>query len=124
MSMTQVMPPDRQVRNEAGANDRIVQLQLERQLRNRFCFASDAIGYDVFDGVAVLRGHVDSFHQKQIVQELARRTPGVMTIVNQLVVAPSAFKDSVDEVVLSDTNDAPQPRWQSMNSQNRPEYRP
>jgi hypothetical protein len=40
----------------------------------------------VRDGVACLEGHVSTFYQKQLAQEIVRRTPGVKGIHNHICV--------------------------------------
>jgi len=51
--------------------------------------------FDYCEGVVVLRGHVSSFHEKQLVQEAARKVDGVKVIVNRLNVNRSRFSESV-----------------------------
>ncbi len=53
------------------------------------------VGFEYNGGVVVLRGHVNSFHEKQLVQEVARKVEGVRIIVNRLTVDRSEFSDSV-----------------------------
>lgn len=53
------------------------------------------VGFEYDGGVVVLRGHVNSFHEKQLVQEVARKVEGVRIIVNRLTVDRSEFSDSV-----------------------------
>lgn len=51
------------------------------------------IEYD--DGVVLLRGHVNSFHEKQVVQEIVRKVSGIRIIINRLTVDRSEFSDSI-----------------------------
>lgn len=97
MAVTQELEQDREVRNQAGEQDRLAQLQLQVRLRCQFGFSAPAISVHCSDGILVLEGHVDSFHQKQTAQELARRIPGVTSVVNRLVVDPSRVSSRVHE---------------------------
>jgi hypothetical protein len=51
------------------------------------------------EGVVVLRGHVGSFHEKQMAQEVARNVNGVRVVVNRLVVEPSQLTSCVNALI-------------------------
>jgi hypothetical protein len=40
----------------------------------------------VRDGIARLEGHLPTYHQKQLAQEIVRRSPGIKSIHNEIVV--------------------------------------
>jgi osmotically-inducible protein OsmY len=42
------------------------------------------------DGIVYLRGHTDSYYQKQLAQEAVRRLDGVEAVVNEITVSASA----------------------------------
>jgi hypothetical protein len=46
------------------------------------------IDCEIRDGIALLHGTVSSFYHKQLVQEIARKTPGVEYVINRIVVIP------------------------------------
>ncbi len=68
--------------------DKTIKEQLEQQFRStpyRELFRT----ISHFDrGVATLDGEVSSFYLKQIAQTLAKRVPGVHTVVNHIAVRP------------------------------------
>ena len=88
-------------RNDFTENERAVERQLDACLREYFFFATQRVNWECHDGVVVLRGHVTTFHEKQMAQELARRVVGVRIVVNRLVVEANATSCLVNEVVLS-----------------------
>ncbi len=88
-------------RNDFAENDRAVERQLDACLREYFFFATQRVNLECHDGVVVLRGHVSTFHEKQMAQELARRVEGVRIVVNRLVVGANAISRIVNEAVLS-----------------------
>ena len=88
-------------RNDFTENDRAVERQLDACLREYFFFATQRVNWECRDGVVVLRGHVNTFHEKQMAQELARRVEGVRMVVNRLVVGINATSRLVNEVVFS-----------------------
>ncbi len=47
----------------------------------------------------MLRGHLGSYHQKQLAQELVRKIDGVQIIVNRLVVDCSELTGMLSEMV-------------------------
>lgn len=69
--------------------------QLTDRLAANNYLSGDEVDFEYDDGVVVLRGHVSSFHEKQIVQEVVRKVAGIRIIVNRLVVDRSEFSDSV-----------------------------
>jgi len=97
MNVTQEMERDCDVRDQSGEQDRLAQVQLQNRLRCQFGFSASAISARCSAGMLVLEGHVDSFYQKQMAQELARRVSGVRLVVNRLVVDPSCGSGRVHE---------------------------
>jgi osmotically-inducible protein OsmY len=89
------------VENALAENDRAVERQLDACLREYFFFAAQRVSWEFHEGVVVLRGQVDTFHEKQMAQELARRVEGVKVVVNRLVVGANATSRLVNEAVLS-----------------------
>jgi osmotically-inducible protein OsmY len=95
--MVQVL---RQQTNSSSASDTIDDgAGIRHQLAERFAIngysSANEVGFEYCEGVVVLRGHVDSFHEKQLVQEVARKVDGVKIIVNRLMVYRSDFSDTV-----------------------------
>ena len=72
--------------NVSAENDRAVERQLDACLREYFFFAAQRVSWEFHEGVVVLRGQVNTFHEKQMAQELARRVEGVRVVVNRVVV--------------------------------------
>ena len=72
--------------NVSAENDRAVERQLDACLREYFFFAAQRVSWEFHEGVVVLRGQVNTFHEKQMAQELARRVEGVRVVVNRLAV--------------------------------------
>ena len=70
-------------RNALAENDRAIERQLDACLREYFYFAAQRVSWEFHEGVVVLRGQVDTFHEKQMAQELARRVEGVRVVVNR-----------------------------------------
>ena len=97
MAVTQKMERDHDVWNQAGDQDRLARLQLQVRLHRQFGFSGPAIGCHCSEGILVLEGHVDSFYQKQTAQEIARRIPGVKSVVNLLVVDAALRSSRVHE---------------------------
>lgn len=50
------------------------------------------------NGTLVLRGRVTSFHQKQLVQTVAARLPGVERVVNELDVVAASLPERTGDV--------------------------
>ena len=73
----------------------VIWQQLTDRLAANGYSSENDVGFEYNGGVVVLRGHVNSFHEKQLVQELARKVDGVRIIVNRLKVDRSEFSDSV-----------------------------
>jgi osmotically-inducible protein OsmY len=46
------------------------------------------VSCDWRDGILYLRGHTQSFYQKQLAQEAVRRLDGIETVVNEIKVHP------------------------------------
>ena len=97
MAVTQEMERDHDVWNQAGEQDRLAMLQLQVRLQRQFGFSGPAIGCHCSEGTLVLEGQVDSFYQKQTAQEIARRIPGVKSVVNLLVVDAALVSSRVHE---------------------------
>lgn len=91
------------IRNEAEQQDRIVKNQLLNKLRCQFGFSGGEIVICCTDGVVVLEGHVECFYQKQMAQELARRTADVRSVVNRIVVDPSRSRERTRETFRADS---------------------
>lgn len=72
-----------------------IRQQLAERLAISGYSSANDVGFEYCEGVVVLRGHVSSFHEKQLVQEAARKVDGVKIIVNRLMVNRSDFSDSV-----------------------------
>ena len=87
--------------NDGVENDRAVERQLGASLREYFFFAAQRVRWEFHEGVVILRGHVNTFHEKQMAQELARRVKGVRMVINRLVVDANATSRIVNEAVLS-----------------------
>ncbi|MEJ7591540.1 MAG: BON domain-containing protein [Planctomycetaceae bacterium] len=101
MAMPQAIQLERQVHNSVAENDISIRLRLAEALRNDGRFANQEVQCVHCEGVVVLRGRVQSFHEKQMAQELARKVAGVEVVVNRLVVDRSKFaRDVTDEIPL------------------------
>ena len=101
MAMPQAIQLERQVHNSVAENDSSIRVRLAEAFRNDGRFANHEVHYDHCEGVVVLRGRVHSFHEKQLVQELARKVEGVKIVVNRLVVDRSKFaRDVTEEIPL------------------------
>jgi hypothetical protein len=85
MPITQAIQRETQVFNSVSEYDVSIRLRLAAKLIHS-PFANYDLGCDFCEGVVVLRGRVHSFHEKQLVQELARKVDGVKIVVNRLVV--------------------------------------
>ncbi len=48
------------------------------------------VSCEVRHGALVLRGHLPTFHQKQLAQEAVARVPGVSCVLNEIEVAPGS----------------------------------
>jgi len=100
MAMPQPIQREPQVHNSVAENDLCVKLRLAAKLLYS-PFANYELGCDFCEGVVVLRGRVHSFHEKQMVQELARKVDGVKIVVNRLVVDRSRLtRDVTQEIPL------------------------
>ncbi len=91
------------IRSEAERQDRIVKNQLLNKLRCQFGFSAAEIDVCCTNGIVVLEGHVDCFYQKQMAQELARRTADVQSVVNRIVVDPSRSRERTGETFRADS---------------------
>ncbi|MDF1741892.1 MAG: BON domain-containing protein [Verrucomicrobiales bacterium] len=70
---------------------------LEERLRRTPSIRSQAIEAEVKEGVATLSGSVDSLSSSRSAAEIATATPGINSVVNQLIVQPPFVPD--DEIV-------------------------
>lgn len=87
--------------NQLAENHRAAEHRLDAHLRAYFLFAAQRVSWQFHEGVVVLRGNVNSFHEKQMAQELARRVEGVRVVVNRLMVDVNATSRLVNEALLS-----------------------
>lgn len=97
MTATQEMERDHEVWSQTGEQDRLAMLQLQVRLQRQFGFSGPEIGCHCSEGILVLEGRVDSYYQKQTAQEIARRIPGVKSVVNLLVVDAALASSRVRE---------------------------
>ena len=104
MEMLQEKSDRKVTENDATDSDKIVERQLHGSLGQYFFFAPQRVNWECHDGVVVLRGQVNTFHEKQMAQELARRAAGVRVVINRLNVEANATSRIVDEAVLSARN--------------------
>ena len=95
------------IRSEAEQQDRIVRNQLLNKLRCQFGLSAAEIVIRCTNGVVVLEGHVDCFHQKQMAQELARRTADVQSVENRIVVDPCHRHKRIRETFGPDSEFCP-----------------
>ena len=89
--------PDSQ--SKVGEKDRLLHNRVEMYLRNAPELFRQTIGCQCREGVVILRGHVDSYYQKQLAQEISRRIDGVKIIINRLVVDRSELTRLLNEMV-------------------------
>lgn len=87
--------------NDRVENDRGVEQQLSASLRGYFCWAAQRVNWEFHKGFVILRGHVKTFHEKQMAQELARKVDGVKLVINSLVVDGNETSRIVNEAVFS-----------------------
>ena len=104
MEMLQEKSDKKVTENDATDSDKIVERQLAGSLGEYFFFAPQRVNWECHDGVVVLRGQVNTFHEKQMAQELARRAAGVRVVINRLNVEANTTSRIVDEAVLSARN--------------------
>lgn len=104
MKMLQKKSVGKMTENDATDSDKIVERQLDGSLGQYFFFAPQRVNWECHDGVVVLRGQVNTFHEKQMAQELARRAAGARVVINRLSVEANATSRIVDEAVLSARN--------------------
>ena len=97
--MPQAIQREPQIHNCVAENDLRIRHRLAEAFRIDGRFANHEVHCDHCEGVVVLRGRVHSFHEKQMVQELARKVDGVKIVVNRLVVDRSKFAREVTEEV-------------------------
>lgn len=72
-----------------------IRQQLDTCLAANGYVSGSGLSFEYCEGVVVLRGHVASFHEKQLVQEVARKVEGVKYIINRLMVDRSEFSESL-----------------------------
>ena len=63
-----------------------IRSSIERALQRRATREAKHLTIDVRDGVVTLKGTVDSWAEKNAVERLARYTPGVVKLVNEITV--------------------------------------
>lgn len=107
MEIVQEKQVGKVMRHAGLENDRTVDRQLGDSLRGYFFFAAQRVSCEFHEGVVILRGHVGSFHEKQMAQELARRVDGVKMVVNRLVVDANATSEIILESVPSARSSEP-----------------
>ena len=101
MTMPHRTQLERPVRNSVTENEYSVKLRLAAELQMHGLFENYELSCEYCEGVVVLQGRVQSFHEKQMAQELIRRVDGVTVVVNRLVVDRSKFiKDVAREIPL------------------------
>jgi len=72
------------VRGENEDEDLKVRIQEDLERQN---FESlRAVEVDVLSGIVLLTGHVDSYHEKQVAQEVWKRVAGILGVQNDLIV--------------------------------------
>ncbi len=72
------------VRGENEDEDLKVRIQEDLERQN---FESlRAVEVDVLSGIVLLTGHVDSYHEKQVAQEVWKRVAGILGVQNDLLV--------------------------------------
>ena len=92
---------ERPVHNSVTENEFPTKQRLAAELQTHGLFANYGLSCEYCEGVVVLRGRVQSFHEKQLAQELVRRMDGVKIVVNRLVVDRSKFtRDVTEEIPL------------------------
>lgn len=104
MEMLQEKSDRKMTESDATDSDKVVERQLDGSLGQYFFFAPQRVNWECHDGVVVLRGQVNTFHEKQMAQELARRVAGVRVVINRLNVSANATSRIVDEALLSARN--------------------
>jgi osmotically-inducible protein OsmY len=90
---------DREISGDVGEDDHCLRRRLECSLQRDPIFLKSAFTCECREGVVVLRGHVGSFHEKQMAQELARKVNGVRVVVNRLIVDASQLTTGLNEVI-------------------------
>lgn len=68
--------------------DKSIKEQLEQQFRSTPYRELFRVVSRVQRGIAILDGEVSSFYLKQIAQTLAKRVPGVHSVMNHIAVRP------------------------------------
>ena len=76
-------------------------VKLDASLREYFFSDAQRVNWEFHETIVVLRGHVNTFHEKQMAQELARRVRGIKMVINRLVVDANETSRIVNEAVLS-----------------------
>ena len=101
MTMSQSTQLERPVHNSVTKNEFSMKHRLEAELQMHGLSVNDGLSCEYCEGVVVLRGRVQSFHEKQLAQELVRRMDGVNIVVNRLVVDRAKFtRDVTGEIPL------------------------
>ncbi|MCA9213489.1 MAG: BON domain-containing protein [Planctomycetales bacterium] len=85
------------IRNEAGisrvdephmTDDLVARIRARLRKDSHLRCLESRLTIEQSGGTIVVSGRLYSFFLKQVVQEVVRRTPGVLTVVNQTEVAP------------------------------------
>ena len=69
------------------AHDRDVRERIRREFLRTGDARLQRVRVEVHEGLVVLRGRVNSFYQKQLAQEAAKRVDGTKLVQNEIVVA-------------------------------------
>jgi osmotically-inducible protein OsmY len=107
MEMIRKRRVEQQVKSVPRQAERSVQHELDARLREYLFHAGRQVSCEFHEGVVILRGHVGSFHDKQMAQELARKVDGVKIVVNRLVVDSFAAGKVAGAVLPSKLNHQP-----------------
>ncbi len=66
--------------------DEDLKVRIEEDLERQNFESLRAVEVDVLSGIVLLTGHVDSYHEKQVAQEVWKRVAGILGVQNDLLV--------------------------------------
>lgn len=66
--------------------DEDLRVRIEEDLRRQNFDSLRSVEVDVLSGIVLLSGNVDSYHEKQIAQEVWKRVAGILGVQNELLV--------------------------------------
>jgi len=66
--------------------DEDLKVRIEEDLERQNFESLRAVEVDVLSGIVLLTGHVDSYHEKQVAQEVWKRVAGILGVQNDLIV--------------------------------------